>query len=192
MGSAGGWGSGAQKGALKPGGALVQQRAGGRGAEGTRWREGETDDPSCRGGAARGQGVGRPRGQPCSRCHHMATCQEDRLGLWSPLVLPAHPEVGTQGTVQQMRVQAEPGAQDSGCDSSTCSSAGSPGALPRTGGLFPLLGSLFGGRAGGRPRGPRSCQKMQDSFLWSEMTVSPLTLNPSVLVYPPGLCLLTN
>lgn len=89
------------------------------------------------------QGVGRLRGQSCSRCHHMATCQEDRLGLWSPLVLPAHPEVGTQETIQQMRVQAEPGAQDSGCDSSTCSSAGSPGVLPRTGGLFPLSGSLL-------------------------------------------------
>lgn len=82
-------------------------------------------------------------GQPCSRCHHLATCQEDRRGLWTPLVLPARPEVGTQGTVQQMRVQAEPGAQDSGCDSSTCSSAGSPGVLPRNGGLFPLLGSLL-------------------------------------------------
>ena len=35
-----------------------------------------------------------------------------------------------------------------------------------------LLSRGSGGWAGGWPRGPRSCQKMQDSFLWSEMTFS--------------------
>lgn len=93
-----GWGPGAQTWALRPGCLGPAQSgwgwgagsASGRGAEGTRWREGETDGPSCRGRAARG---GQDEVDPQPRRSVEEEGFEQRGTDW----LAASARVGAQG-----------------------------------------------------------------------------------------------